>query len=280
MTDYSVVRDQWGRPFVTTDGQPLKFEGKKKTPVNAVGYTRVSTIAGALDDKSNLGDWLAAQTAVGLIREKSVAAQVASLVSKYKDPWSQAKTQMKQLVSRAQTAASSDDGSGKGTAFHEFTEIVDAGGEPEFMPEEFKPWMDCYRDVMSDYEVLAAEEFVVVDELQAAGSFDKLLRHKRSGRVQIGDLKTGASDPRYPLKAAIQFAAYAHGQRYDQVSGGREVLHADLDLSEAVLIHVPIRGKSPSAAAYSVDIGSGWEFAKLAVLVREARKMKPLEVVA
>ncbi|NKS98823.1 hypothetical protein GS498_20950 [Rhodococcus hoagii] len=145
-------------------------------------------------------------------------------VSKHQDPWRSAKTQMKQLVARAQIAASSDDGSGKGTAFHEFTEIVDAGMEPEFMPPEFKPWMDCYRRVMDEYEVLLAEGFVAVDELQAAGSFDKLLRHRKTGRIQIGDLKTGASDPSYPLKAAIQFAAYAHGELYDQESGKRTVL--------------------------------------------------------
>ena len=272
MTDYSILRDQWGRPFVSQDGGPLIFEGKKKTPTNAVGYMRVSTLAGVLDDKQNLAPWKAALAMAGMVRERAIYAQVASLVAKHRDPWNQAKTQMKQLVERAQLASSSDDGSGQGTAFHEFTEVEDAGGSLDFMPVEYVPWMDCYRGVMQDFEVIAAEKFVVVDELQAAGSFDKLLRHKPTGRVYIGDLKSGKSDPDYPLKAKIQFASYSRGQYYDQETGERTPIHPDLDQSTAIMIHVPIRSGKPSAEVYAVDIESGWEYAKLAVQVDKARK--------
>ncbi|KAA0021828.1 hypothetical protein [Antrihabitans cavernicola] len=280
MTDYSVIRDQWGRPFVSQDGGPLKFEGKRKTPTNAVGYQRVSTLAGVLDDKSMLGEWQAAQTAIGVVRERSVYAQLASLVSKHKDPWRESKTQLKQLVARAQQAASSDDGSGLGTAFHDLTEVDDKGQEPDFMLEMFRPWLAAYREVMAAWEVLDAEPFLVVDELQVAGSMDKLLRHRESGAIVAADLKTGASDPFYPLKVEIQVACYAHGQKYDQATGVRTPLHPDIDLKRGLLIHVPVRGGVPSAKLYPLDLERGWRAAQVARQVAsEFRKVKALEAI-
>lgn len=276
MTDYTVTRDQYGRPFVTTDGQPLQYDGKRKTPTNAVGYTRVSTLAGALDDKGNLTDWIAAHVAVGVAKERSILAQMQALVSAHRDPWATAKTQLKQLVRRAQDAASTDDASGLGTAFHEITELIDKGIEPEFVPEMFKPWLRKYKVAMADWEVLDTEPFVVVDELQVAGSLDKIVRHRETGTVAVADLKTGKSDPFYPLKVEMQVAMYAHGERYDQATGVRRVLHPDLDMSHGLLIHVPVRGETPSAKLYPLDLDRGWAAAKCAVEVREFRKQKAL----
>lgn len=179
---------------------------------------------------------------------------------------------MKQLVERAQTAASSDDGSGKGTAFHELTEVVDAGKWPQFIPPGMEPWLEAYAKRMEDYTVLLAEGFVVVDELQAAGSFDKLLQCKRTGEIRIGDLKSGKSDPAFPMKAMIQFAAYAHGELYDQETGERKPIHPEISLKRADMIHVPIRSsEDPRCDVYPVDIEKGWEYAKLAVQVKAAR---------
>lgn len=282
MTDHSIVRDRWGRPLVTTDGQPLKYEKGRKTPINAVGYTRVSTLAGALDDSSGLIDWAAAQAAIGTVRSPGISASIASLVSAHKDPWNvpEAKRQLKPLVARARQAAGSDEAADLGTGFHGITELIDRGQEPEFIPEQFKPWIDKYREALADWEVLDCEPFLVVDEIQAAGSMDRLLRHKESGQVVAADLKSGKSDPFYPLKVTVQVAIYAHGVRYDQATGKREPLHPDIDLSQGLLIHAPIRGGRPRCTLYPLDLGLGWELAKLSVRVREARRLPKLEVLA
>ncbi|AXQ65162.1 exonuclease [Gordonia phage Schmidt] len=273
MTDYNVLRDRWGRPWVSQDGGPLQFEGRKKTPTNAVAYQRVSTVAGSMDDKSNLDTWHSAQAMVGVMREKSIAAQLGSLMSKFRDPWTQAKPQMRQLVARALTAASTDDGSGKGTAFHEFTEVVDAGGWPEFAPVEFTPFLEAYQALMQDWEVLEVEPFLIVDELQLAGSMDKLLRHKATGTIAAADLKSGKSDPDYIAKVEIQVACYAHGVKYDQATGERTPLHPDIDLGHGLLIHVPVRDATPErAATYPLDLDRGWEAAKIARKVADYRK--------
>lgn len=277
MTDYTVSRDRWGRPWVSQDGGPLKFEKGKATPTNAVGYTRVSTLAGALDDKSGLVDWSAANAAIGVVRDRAVFAQLSHLASAHRDPWSEAKSQIKPLVERAQQSAGSDDASGLGTAFHGLTELIDAGQTPEFMPEQFVPWVGKYKEALTDWEVLDCEPFVVCDELQTAGSLDRLMRHRGTGQVVVADIKTGKSDPQYPLKVSMQVAVYANSERYDQATGKRSPLHSDIDLTAGVLIHAPVRSARPRCTLYPLDLTAGWELAKLAVRVRELRKMKALQ---
>ncbi|MEV6432885.1 PD-(D/E)XK nuclease family protein [Nocardia sp. NPDC051463] len=282
MTDYSIKRDYFDRPYVTTDGEPLRYEPGRKSPVNATPYTRVSTLAGALDDKGGLLDWSAANAAIGIVRDASLYAQVAHLASAHRDPWNvpEAKKQLKPLVARAQQAAGSDEGSGMGTAFHGLSELIDQGHEPEFVPPPMIPWLAEYRAVMAPWEVLDTEPFVVCDELQTAGSLDRLMRHRDTGRVVVGDVKTGKSEPDYPLKTTVQVAIYAHGERYDQETGKREPLHPDIDLEHGLLIHVPIRTGVPRAVLYPLDLARGWELAKLSVQVREARRIPKLEAFA
>lgn len=273
MTDYTVSRDRWGRPYITTDGGPLQFKKGRVSPINAEGYTRVSTLAGALDDKSGLIDWAAANAMVGMVRDRSIAAQVGSLASKHADPWNvpEGKTALKQLVERAKSTGGGDEAASLGTAVHEFTEVIDKGEWPEFAPPELVGWLHAYREAMEPYELLDAEPFVVNDELKCAGSMDKLLRVP-DGRVVAADLKTGKHDPNYAGKVTLQVACYANSLKYDQETGVRTPLHDDIDLSTGLLIHMPIRsGKPPKVTVYELDLVKGMEMARLAVAVREAR---------
>ena len=282
MTDYSIKRDFWQRPWVTTDGGPLQYADGRKSPTNAVAYTRVSTLAETLDDKQGLMDWSAANAAIGVVRNPAIYAQVAHLASAHRDPWQvpEAKKALKPLVAQAQQVAGSDDGAGMGTAFHGLAELVDRGQEPEFAPPPLRPWLDAYRDVLGDWEVLDTEVFVVADEVQSAGSLDRLLRHRGTGRIVVGDVKTGRSEPDFPLKTTIQVAIYAHGQRYDQETGARAPLHPEIDLHNGLLIHVPVRSGEPRCGLYPLDLTRGWELAQMAVRVREARRMPKLEAIA
>lgn len=282
MTDHTIKRDFHQRPWVTTDGGPLKYRPDRKSPTNAVAYTRVSTMSDTLDDKSGLLDWAACNAAIGVVRDPAVFAQLAHLTSAHRDPWSvpEAKKQLRPLIARAQQIAGSDDAAGLGTAFHGLAQLVDEGSDPQFVPPHLRPWIAAYCETLSDWEVLDCETFLVVDEIQAAGSMDRLLRHRRTGRVVAADIKTGRSDPDYPLKVTMQVAMYANGVRYDQASGARTPLHPDIDREHGLLIHVPIRSGEPRAALYPLDLVEGWELAQLAVRVRAARKMPKLAAVA
>ena len=52
-----IPRDRWGRPLITP------VDGGDPMP-----YTRVSTLAKALDDKTALTDWKCRQVAIGPLR--------------------------------------------------------------------------------------------------------------------------------------------------------------------------------------------------------------------
>lgn len=281
MTDYTIKRDWQDRPWISTDGGPLRYEEGRKSPVNAVAYQRISTFAEILDDKKGLLDWAAANAAIGVVRDAAIYAQLAHLSSAHRDPWNvpEAKAALKPLVARAQQVAGGDDAAGMGTAFHGLAELIDRGAEPEFVPPPMIPWLSEYRTTMAEWEVLDTEVFVVVEDLQVAGSGDRLLRHRKTGRVVAADIKTGKSDPAYPLKVTVQVAAVAHGERYDQQTGTRTPLHPDIDLDHGLLIHAPIRHGEPRCVLYPLDLKVGWDLARLAADVRQARKMPKLEAI-
>lgn len=276
MTDYTIARDYWGRPYVSTDGGPLLYESGRKGPVNAEAYTRISTMAGALDDKGGLVDWAAAMAMIGVVRSKSIHAQVSHLASAHESPWyvPAAKKPLKELVEKAKDLGGASDAAGLGTAFHGLCEELDAGRPPKFVPEELKPWIEVRQAALEDFEPVLIEPFVVCDELKVAGNPDRFLRHKGTGVVYAADDKTGTDEPKFPLKVTIQVAIASRSCLYDQPSGERTPI--ECDQSRGLLIHTPIRGDKPQCSLYWLDLDKGWELAQLAALVRDKKKIDKL----
>ncbi len=271
MTDYTVVRDFYGRPYVTTDGGPLKFESGRKSPVNAEPYTRISTLAGALDDKGGLVDWAAAHAMLGMAKSKSLHAQVAHLASAYESPWyvQSAKKPLKELVQKAKELGGAEDAAGLGTAFHGLCEVIDNGGNPAYIPEDLGPWISARQAALADFEPVHVEPFVVCDELKAAGSPDRYLRHKSTGIVYAADDKTGTDEPKYPDKVSAQVAIASRSVLYNQQTGERTPV--ECDQLRGLLIHTPIRLGEPQCHLYWLDLTEGWELAQLAYRVRERK---------
>lgn len=276
ITDYSVFRDFWGRPYVSTDGGPLLFEGGRRTPANAVPYTRISTLSGALDDKGGLVDWAAAMAMIGLVKSKPLYAQVAHLVSAYSQPWySTGKKPLKELVQKAKDLGGADDAAGMGTAFHGICEVIDNGLVPQWVPDELEPFIEARTAALEDFEPVLIEPFVVNDELGTAGNPDRFLRHKPTGFVYAADDKTGLDEPKYPLKVTIQVAIASRSDLYDQQTGERTPI--ECDQSRGILIHTPLRGDKPVCELYWLDLDKGWELAKLAAHVRDVKKIEKLK---
>lgn len=279
MTDYSIVRDYWGRPYVSTDG-PLVFEQGRKGPVNGEAYTRISTMAGALDDKGGLVDWAAAMAMIGVVKSKSIYAQVSHLASAHESPWyvPAAKKPLKELVEKAKDLGGASDAAGLGTAFHGLAEELDKGHPPQFVPSELGPWIAARQAALEDFEPVLIEPFVVCDQLKVAGNPDRFLRHKHTGIVYAADDKTGTDEPKYPLKVTIQVAIASRSCLYDQPTGERTPI--ECDTSRGLLIHTPIRGEVPQCSLYWLDLDKGWELAQLASVVRDSKKIAKLERVA
>lgn len=270
-----IPRDRWERPRIWDLTQ---------TPRKLVSYTRTSTVADTTGDGKNLITWASFNAVRGYMLDDSVRAEFAALLSVVpagQDPYrhhvgSGGKGRLYDLVSKAQDIAGAHKAASRGTAMHQLTEIVDGGGWPSYLePEQIEP-LESYAARMKGIEVVGNEVFGVCDELKIAGTMDKIIWHE--GRLRVADLKTGASDPDYPLKVETQVAIYAHSKRYDPATGARfplgskllgDIADAEIDLRTGILIHLPLAGTG--CELYPLNLERGWEAAQVAVSMRRLR---------
>lgn len=261
-----IQRDRYGRPLI------IPADGGDPTP-----YTRVSTMAKALDDLNNLMAWKSRKVAEGLVRRPDLLTRIAGAIANGNpDTDWPTKRALNAICDEATEAAGATTGRSSGTGLHALTEAIDRGEEPPFIPDADRARLDAYREATAGYEALDAETFVVVDELQVAGSFDRLWRCP-DGKVRVGDLKSGKSEKAYPLATATQIATYAHGLRYDPATGARAPLHDDLDITTGLLIHMPPSG---GCEVIPLDLERGWAAARTAAYVHHTiRKWKPADII-
>jgi len=264
-----IPRDRYLRPMIIPLGGSPDDEH--------VSYTRPSSIAKLLDDTSALTAWKSRMAAVGLARSPHLVDRIASLSAKHVDPVREARGDLNKLVSQASDAAGMMAAADIGTSLHTLTEVVDTTGDLSQIPERWRDHLDAYQRAMKPVDVLAMEQFVVNDDYQVAGTFDRLVRLP-DGRVVVADIKTGRSDPQYPTAVAIQLAAYSGGAFYDPETGERTVVHEDLDPTVGVLIHMPA-ALGASCTLYQVDLVPGRELLDLACRVRGARRIRAHELV-
>lgn len=262
-----IPRNRWGQPLIIPAG------GGKPVP-----YVRASTMAKTLDDTSNLMLWKQRVTAVGLAKSPDLRARLAGLIANHPDPiGGDGKRDLSKLVEEAAEAGGASDAASMGTGWHALTEALDAGTPVSelLVDDATQGRLVEYVDATAGLDVLGVETFVVNDTVQAAGTFDRLVRLP-DGRVVVADLKTGTHDANYPLGVTTQIAVYAHGHRYDPATGERTPLHEDLDVSAGLLIHLPQKGEG--CRLYLLDLAKGWEAALTARAVYDARKWKAPEL--
>lgn len=261
-----VPRDHYQRPLITPP------DGGRPVP-----YTRISTFAGALDDGYGISNWKLRLAVLGVSTNRHLMQQAAGIASRYDDPATEGKSPLSAIAEQAMTMAGSDSASATGTALHDFSEQVDEGRDCwDFMPPEFVPLMRAYQHATRHLEPVGAEVFVVNDEHRVAGSLDRLFKMP-DGSVRVSDLKTGAHEPKYPLKVTTQVALYAGGLRYDPATGKRSPLHPDLDTSTGLLIHLPFKADAPRCDLFTLDLEVGRKAAGIAAEVREMRKARPIQ---
>lgn len=245
-----IERDRWGRPMV------IPAHGGK-----AVAYTRATTLAGAVDDTSGLMKWKARMTLLGAAKNPHLAtAALAAGDNKW---------ELNKLADKAAEAAGGDVAAITGTSMHSFTERIDRGEPMGDVPEVLRGDVLAYQTATAAMKRLHIEQFVVCDELKAAGTPDLIVEFE--GERYIADKKTGSVD--YPHKMAAQLAIYAHSQMYDIETGRRTPLPA-VNGQRGIIIHLP--AGEGTAQLYWVNIAAGWEAAQLGVKVNEWRKHKGL----
>lgn len=282
-----VGRDRWDRPEIVPP------QGGDTIP-----YTRASTLGKALDDEAGLTAWRKRMILIGayelLIEHPSESFTLAVAAHRNdRDP-----TEMNKLTDRADVAADSDAAATSGTALHRVMDLIDEGEDP-YVPDQYRTNIAEYVQATRGLRMVRKETFVVDDELQCAGSYDRLWELKfhatapdgtvlPPGTQLIGDLKTGKDIKYGHCSWGVQLSVYAHGLRYDPETDARldpEPISQDWGL----VVHAPIKGMWTQKGVlrywvklYWIDLRKGRELAKLAHTVRAARKtktMRPAEIV-
>lgn len=249
-----IPRDRWGRPLI------IPVDGGKP-----VAYTRVTTLAKTLDDTSMLSKWMMRTAVTGIVRRPDLLTMASAHVDD--------KQRLNRIVDDALEAGGRSDKANLGTALHKFCEQIDLGIMPENIPAEHAASVRAYavmRHQMSDMTVEAVEKFLVCDELETAGTTDRIVNI--GGTRYIADIKTGGID--YAAQSiATQLAVYAHSTAYNPETGVRTPI--DVDLQRAVVIHLPVG--TDECNLHWIDIERGWAAARMANAVRGWRKTQPLD---
>lgn len=264
-----IGRDRFGRPMVTPPG------GGKPVP-----YTRATTVAGALEDYYNLGEWEKRMVAVGLARRPDLLMAVTGAgaqPNRRTDPdgYKRWRKIMDTTTAAAKEAAAASASATIGTALHALTERIDRGQELGVVPDTYLPHLAAYQDATSEFEAVHIERFTVEDQFRIGGTPDRILRIPGHDKLIIGDIKTG--DTEFGVgKMCMQLAIYAHSYLYDIPTGTRTPI-GDIDQTVGLIIALDAQGDpstGPLCTLKWIDLAAGWEAVQTAITVRGWRSRK------
>ena len=213
-----------------------------------------SSVAKVPDDSSALDFWRRRQTAIGLALQPHLLTSIAAAADD--------KRALDDICEEAMNAAGASSGRDYGTAVHKITDLLDGGDFVLETPEVIairKTWRTLLDS--HDLEVVASEQVVVHPDLMIAGRFDRVVRHRASGRLFILDTKTGKSAADFLQAHAVQLWLYASAPLCaDGPTGDTDFevsafvpMHA-VDQSVALVAHLPMGGE---ASIIGIDIAAG-----------------------
>lgn len=272
-------RDRWGRYLILPPGE--------RQPV---GYTRMTTVAKALDDGGGLAPWKATLTVVGTIMRRGLRTQWEALIaSTGGDPWyagEQSKKDCKRLVEECAAAGGSTDRRDTGTSLHTLTALDDLGRHIDHLTEETARDLDAYRSTLDAAGITVVdgliEQTVVLDDYRVAGTFDRGYSVPGFERPLIGDLKCG-SDLRYSWASiCVQLAGYAHGDaiyRQGPATDGSEDVRLpmpEVDQDHGLIVW--LNAGTGQCELFLVDLAAGWEAFQHSIWARAWRKRRDLSV--
>lgn len=208
----TIPRDGKNRPLIIPPG------GGKP-----VAYQRASKLGECIEDAFAINRREQEWVAYGMGRRPELQAMAAAIRTAdepadriaLRDIWYQAKV-----------AGGGEEASMTGTALHLLSERADAGEDLSYLGERLALGVQRYRELIAGFTVHAAEQFVVHDGWQVAGTFDRIVSprsdmvHPETGVILgpddriVLDLKTGKSAKYYGAGYAAQQAVYALGTPY------------------------------------------------------------------
>lgn len=265
-------RDRWGRYLIL--GQP---------------HTRTTTFVKSASSTFTLNQWQQRMTVKGLTLRPDLLALAHGLDVKAD------KQQLNSIAEQAKEAAGQKVAANLGSAYHAFSERLDAGLITlDDIPLIYRHRLAQYQDVIRRAGLATRPEWIerttavradqVSAALPVAGMLDRIWQLP-NGELVIGDLKTG-SDLSYGWgEITAQLAVYAHGVNThglfdwrtrewtdENGTGGAERMRVRTDF--AIVMHLPADGDG--CTLYRVDLVAGWRRAQICGRVMALNKEKDL----
>ena len=259
-------RDQWGR---------YKILG--------AGYTRATTFAKLGSSTYSLSEWNERMLIKGLVLRPDLLAMAHSLDVK------RDKNTLNKIADDAQEYAGNKVAANIGTAYHSFTERLDAGlCTLDDVPVQWRTRCRQYVDALALHGLTTRPEWmerttaVRPDQVSApvgvAGTLDRIFQEP-DGTLVIGDLKTSSNIEYSWSEIAVQLALYAHGvNTHGLFDWNTKTWQAGLKVRTdyAIVMHLPADGDG--CVLYKVDLVRGWEFAQVSGLVQARQRAKDVAV--
>lgn len=269
--------DGWGRYKLPHPDRP---DGPE------VPWTRVTTIAGTLEDRYHLERWGKRKVLEGIVIDRGLVSQAAEVFAEYgADPdVKEAKDRLDKLAGMAIDLAGAHKGADSGTELHSLTEGMNQGTllfEDE-APEHLKANLRAYADTLVQHGISVVPEYmeriICCPELNAVGRLDNLVHEAGTELLRVFDLKTQKTMDFGAMKIAIQLAIYANGYAmFNEETWTWEEM-PPVDKALATVCHLPVLAEHEDKAChlYDVDLEWGWRWAKASAQTRKARNSKPV----
>ena len=295
-------RDRWGRPLIVPVGGGKAVGYKRtttfidvlddKTALKDWANRIVVTGVAAIEQKSKGDETVVDVSEVGsvsvvdrVIEANQQLAKSAKKADKdlkkgridedqhakaHDDAEKAHKSALRELVNEAFEAGEGFVKAETGTRIHLLTELHDTKQPmPDDVTESELRDVAAYAAALKEInaEILAVEQFVVIDEFQVGGTLDRRLRYDSPalGRriTAIGDVKTGRVDFGAG-KMTRQLAAYAMGKGYNHLQPEERVTFRT-NREYGLIFHLP--AGSGVCTVYEIDLKKGAEGLRLCAQV-------------
>lgn len=198
-------------PFATTsslgefDEDPDQTSGRYRLPDLLVddvgnvitlgkrtgGWQRVTNLVKNIGDSRALMDWRERKVVAGLVLRPDLYDLATSI--DFTAPDADIRKRVQDIANKAAEAAGASAGANLGTAFHGFTDAVDAG-LMHYAREKWLPRLENYRTALQAHRLRIVPEFierkVAILSYGCVGKLDRLLWDEEADCLRVGDLKT------------------------------------------------------------------------------------------
>lgn len=272
----------------TVSGQPEPDrDGWGRYKIHGQAHTRATTFAKLGANTKAIEAWNERNVIRGLTLRPDLLMLANGLEVK------RDRDQLNSIASQAKDAAGSKVAANIGTAYHAFSERIDAGLMTlEDVPPQYRTRVQQYITKVADAGLTTRPEWIErttavrADQISAplpvAGTLDRIFQMP-DGSLVIGDLKTGSDLSYGEMEIEVQLALYAHGVNTHGLfdwntktwesglaqPGDGLAVRTDI----AIVVHLPADGDG--CTLYVADIERGWRDAQRLGQLQASLKDKP-----